>query len=317
VKGIIGSGFGLYGHLPAFSLLSPEPICMPIRYKEAFEKRPELMRFKNNIVWLSDERVVLEAVKSLALSVWPKGQELWVELSLAKTNIHQLFLEKPLATSPDNSNELLSKLIASKKKFRINYSFLYTSWYKKVKKTFCENEVTSLTIRWSFLAHHYKHNLDNWKRHKSLGGSVIRFYGIHFLALLADLEINEVVNSETRGQSEEDMHQWQARFTSEKKTNCSFIINSKSLHNEFNIELTFKDQYSVNGSLVINLDNPFSEVNDFDPELDSRVKIIENFHASMNEKQDDSYYKVYAATNEIWQITENNNLLFVEKNLAL
>jgi len=36
MTGIIGSGFGLYGHLPAIAQVDTEPILLPQRYKSKF-----------------------------------------------------------------------------------------------------------------------------------------------------------------------------------------------------------------------------------------------------------------------------------------
>ena len=55
MTGIIGAGFGLYGHLPAAMSLSNNPVFLPKRYAELFHKRTELAVFEDRINWVEDE----------------------------------------------------------------------------------------------------------------------------------------------------------------------------------------------------------------------------------------------------------------------
>ncbi len=312
MNGLIGSGFGLYGHLPAFLRVSPEPVYVPVRYIETFNNRIELVRFKNNIQWVRDEEAVIRKSGTIAVSLWPNGQELWAKRCLNQRNIKNIFLEKPLASSPSLSNLLFLRLLASKKNFRINYSFLYTQWYKKLRKIVMLNEVVSVKMTWSFLAHHYKHNLDNWKRFKSLGGSIINFYGIHFLAVLADLGVTEIINSTTRGDSEDDLNTWEGNFVRYGKEKYSVIINSRSLRSEFVVEVIYKDSQAALQKRLFHFTEPFSELTDPASDLDPRVKIIELLHQSIDEERNSFYYGIYALTNKLWECIETKNVFVRE-----
>ena len=52
---ILGSGFGLYGYLPALVEGCEQPVVLPERYRARFDERSELARFAINVQWEDDE----------------------------------------------------------------------------------------------------------------------------------------------------------------------------------------------------------------------------------------------------------------------
>ncbi len=308
MTGIIGSGFGLYGHLPAIAQVDTEPILLPRRYKSKFDKRPELIQFNNRIVWTGNDEYILDNSNSIVLSIWPKGQLYWVEKCLMHSNIQYLLLEKPIAISPQLSEALLTKLINSKVIFRVAYSFIYTKWFDEIDEILRKENVRSIKIKWNFLAHHYKLNLNNWKRYKSLGGSVIRFYGIQILAFISFFGFTKAIESKTVGSTEDDSSKWEAHFQDGQRKKCEIWIDSKSIVNEFDIELICEKEIYTNESKIIKLKDPFSDIENGLSGLDPRVEIIKKIYLSLKHNiNDDKYYKLYQDTNELWSKIESIN----------
>src|SRR5262245_5453730 len=128
--GILGSGFGLYGYLPAFAKCTTDKIILLKRYEDKLKTRPELQCYEKRIHWVKDENILLNNAETLALSLNPLNQAEWIQKALLHKNIKYLCLEKPLAASASASEALLHKLQESQKKFRIGYLFQFTGWGK-------------------------------------------------------------------------------------------------------------------------------------------------------------------------------------------
>ena len=100
-----------------------------------------------------------------------------------------IFLEKPIASSPEQSSILLKFLEEKKIKFYVNYSFIYLDWFKKLfNKINSLNSNFNIKVNWEFKAHFIKTNVMNWKSDSQSGGGIIRFYGIHLIAVLISFE---------------------------------------------------------------------------------------------------------------------------------
>jgi hypothetical protein len=298
--GIIGSGFGLYGHLPAIALTSEQSIYLPLRYRTKFESRNELDVFKGRICWVKDEIEVMEKAENIILSVSPILQEKWISQCVLSRNTKTIILEKPLASTPIKSIQLLEKLIISKKNFRINYTFLMLSWFDKINMLLESNEILSLKINWKFLAHHYKHNVQTWKREISMGGGVMRFFGIHFIAVISALEFYEVVSSNAFGNNDDDAFKWEAEFKGKAGATAVLNIDSKSNIEAFNIEMKYLDDSEIK-YFNVNLIEPFGEISSVNLDLDSRTEVLQNIYSSIlqNEKNEETY-TFYKQINNLW-----------------
>src|SRR5581483_4392648 len=84
------------------------------------------------------------------------------------------------------------------------FSIIETDWAREFVRSFRQIKPTSVRINWRFLAHHYQNNLDNWKRRPEQGGGALRFYAIHFLALLAMVGEWRAVSCAPQETAEED-----------------------------------------------------------------------------------------------------------------
>lgn len=305
MQGLIGSGFGLYGHLPAIAEYSSEPICIAETYRHFFESRTELHSFSKRLVWSQNEEEVLRNAHNISISVWPLRQEELIEEVLASDRVKLLFLEKPLASSPLKSRQLLKALIKSGITFRINYSLIYTEWYAELVKYVKQQETIELQLVWDFRAYHYKNEKQTWKRIKSMGGSVVRFYGIHVIAMLVSLNFNIVINSQTQGFSMEDVFKWKARIKYQTSS-AAIEINSNSQKENFNISVLGRSSTGEFSTYVLELKDPFSYINRND-NLDPRIEVLKAMYFSSDSVQNKDLYPFYSRTNALWDSIESLN----------
>jgi len=97
---IIGSGFGLYGYLPALVDACAQRIVLPERYRLRLDERPELASFADDVQWQAMEDGALDHATGVVLASRPTDQVQWISQCLARSGIERLLLEKPLANSP-------------------------------------------------------------------------------------------------------------------------------------------------------------------------------------------------------------------------
>jgi len=65
---VFGSGFGLYGYLPALIDTFGEPVALPESYRATVQARPELARCLPSIRWAADRDAAL-ALANRALEI--------------------------------------------------------------------------------------------------------------------------------------------------------------------------------------------------------------------------------------------------------
>ena len=230
--GILGSGFGLYGYLPAAIELGISQVLLPLAYKEKFISRSELNIFDKNIVWLDSEEEIVNSASILVLARRPIDQFNSISDYLSRKQLKRIVLEKPLAPLPVHAFEMLDLIKFSGKKCSAGFTFRFTHWANFLKEKLfdssnAKNEV--LQLKWHFMAHHYGNNLNNWKKDHSQGGGVIRFYGIHVIALLAELGYKKVIASKVGMEDRsESFSYWKAIFSGSNIPNFEVEIDSRS-----------------------------------------------------------------------------------------
>jgi hypothetical protein len=233
---ILGSGFGLYGYLPALIRGCGRRVVLPDRYRGKFFARPELERFSASVEWASSEEESLRLAAGAALALRPSDQELWLPTCAALPRLRGLLLEKPLARNPDLAQRALDALTRSKKDFRIGYLFGVTAWGEQVQNFLgTRPREGKLSIRWQFCAHHYQKNLDVWKRDADAGGGAIRFFGIHLIALLAAIGYRQFLYSRTFGCANNDLEAWHAVATGRGVPECEIAIETRSTTTAFDL----------------------------------------------------------------------------------
>ncbi|MBX9772282.1 MAG: Gfo/Idh/MocA family oxidoreductase [Candidatus Obscuribacterales bacterium] len=302
---VLGSGFGLYGYLPAIVGGLNKRVVLPERYRERVNARADVLPFTHGIDWCHDDYEALDAADTVIIAKRPEEQSLWVSESLKRPNIKRVLLEKPIAPSPEVAQEIIRTLNNSGKIYRIGYNFRFTNWFGEFKNWHENHQASSakLTIDWRFRAHHYANNLSNWKRFKSAGGGVISFYGIHLIALLSEHGYDTVNASEVAGQSLEDSDKWFLEITN-GKSHCQIFVDSNSEKECFSIN-------ADNGSFAVSLSDVFEsqQLSTNTPGIDRRVDILKQVCLDMMDSNE-KYYDWYGSSIDLWQeINSSTNLI--------
>ena len=126
---IFGSGFGIYGYLPALAEHLGEEVVLPQAYETKVRSRPELGGTLSKIRWVKDHDEALALADGAVIATPPQFQGGIVERCLALRNIKRLALEKPLAVTPGMAASLLARLDASGVQYVIAYTLLHLNWY--------------------------------------------------------------------------------------------------------------------------------------------------------------------------------------------
>jgi hypothetical protein len=292
---ILGSGFGLYGYLPAL-LACNMSVILPQRYQSILLAREDIRRYNNCITWMPDQARILDKCDGIIFALPPTQQYRLLEYYLNYSNIKFYLLEKPLAPNPLQAHKMLQKLESSGKKFRIGYSFRYTEWGKTVLSQ-VQNSNNTKEINWHFNAHHYATNIKTWKQIHHQGGGALRFYGIHLIALLAEAGYNKVNFSKISTSLLDEAESWQAIFSAENLENCHTSIITKTKKTQFAV---------VASNSLYQAQQPFQTTNNEYAISDARIPLLKEYLLDLfdNVDNDDSCYSWYKKANVLWQQAE-------------
>jgi predicted dehydrogenase len=251
-----------------------------------------------SIEWYPSIPDALSAASSAIIAIPPMAQKELVDNILSIRKIKKLIIEKPICPQPNDSISLTSVLLTLPKRFRVGYTFLYTDWYRELQADL-RQPADQLHISWSFKADHFTRDKDTWKRFHSLGGGVMRFYGIQVLAVLASLGYSQVASSQLFARFPDQPETWVAQFSGSDVPQCDVCIATNSNQNDFRIEVS---ETSRNVRFLYANTSPFMNTKNTGNQ-DNRVAILERLISSMD-YEDDQYIKVYHATNALWALTE-------------
>ncbi|KAA0678247.1 Gfo/Idh/MocA family oxidoreductase [Roseomonas genomospecies 6] len=299
--GIFGAGFGLYGYLPAMIRAGADRIVMPSRYRETFARRSELQPFASCIDWAESDDAVLHGADAVVIARVPVQQPRIVERAFAAHGVRRFILEKPLAPSPAAALALQETLRASGSRWRIAYVFRFTRWGKSLR-TLCHateagEKAERVRLQWTFHAHHFRHNLDNWKRHHEEGGGVLRFYGIHVIALLAELGYDDVLRSHMTG-SPGQPERWSAAFSGPGMPLFELEVDTRAESTCFEVMADGGGRSHV----IAHLPDPFAEVAG-EGDLDPRITPLAELCRSLWDEQA-APVAWYGAALDLWSRTE-------------
>ena len=312
--GIVGSGFGLYGYLPAVALASGEQILLMEHYRNKFNSRPELQIFENRIEWAKDLQEITARAHTMILSVTPAQQSTIVRENIIGSRVANLILEKPVDVSPKSAAALLEKILLSGINFRVGYNLVYTGWARKLISLLgVDSHVENIEIDWSFMAHHYRTGTDTWKRNVTEGGGILRFYGIHFIALAALLGYNRILGSDITGFSDTDLYACHIVLQNGKGSRLSLHLDSHAAQNIF--ALSVFSGSTPDPVYTITQKDPFTDslpgaAGILDHRIDSLQAIFASlFNASLNTE----CREMYLQTNDLWKAVEKTASVTIKK----
>ncbi len=298
---IAGAGFGLYGYLPVLVEKLGRPVLLPRRYQATFSARPELKPYERSIEWVSDTDTAFRRATGAVIATPPAAQSDIVSRSLRIAGIDAILLEKPIAVTPAEGIELLDRLRRSGKRYRVGYTLLHTQWARGLTRASLSSAL-HVTITWEFLAHHFRHELANWKRERASGGGVVRFYAIHILALLAHYGYRRSSESLVFGESAQQPERWSAVFSGPALPECRVDVNSRSRVSCFTVAVSG----ASGAKRLVDLTEPFElerPVSD-KPGLDKRTGPVARLVESL-ESEDEHLYDLYEESARLWQAVED------------
>lgn len=254
--GIIGSGFGLYGLLPAFKSI---PGCNVISI--CGRKTQRLVDYCQSIGlkkiytdW--QEMLDKEKLDAIALAVTPNTQYQIAKVAIKK-GLH-IFAEKPLAVTSQQAKELLS--LAEEKKIThiIDFIFPEIEAWKKVKQLIDKKtygKLKQIDLNWDFLSYDIKNRISSWKTNVKEGGGALSFYFSHSLYYLEYFAGKILDFKSTLFHSKKNINRGEVgiklklRFKNEVSCHVHFSCNNTNLYKH---QLIFKCE---NGSIILENEN--------------------------------------------------------------
>lgn len=291
--------------MPALVSGCGQRVVLPERYRARVLARPELLRFLNEVQWEKDDISALDSAQGVVCAVRPVDQSQLISRILTSSTIVRCILEKPLAPTPESAALLLDTMIRSGKEFRVAYTFRYTEWGKRLLQYMTKRkDNVELSIHWTFLSHHFRYDLHNWKRFEAEGGGAIRFYGIHLISLLAEIGYREVVSSRAFYSAPGVVERWKCVFAGPGLPKCDVLIDCRCATELFCVEVSTAEEM-LDSFVLAKLTDPFQSENARQPGdgLDSRICVLIQLCHSL-EKDATNDYKLYAQTLILWQRVE-------------
>ena len=254
---IVGSGFGMYGLLPAFSKIKE---CKVV---SICGKNSEMML--NNCKKLglnryTDWREMLQKEKpdAVAIAVIPSHQ--YEITRYALENGMAVFAEKPLTTSFDTSLEL--NKLAKKKRLPNMLDFLFPEipeWHaaKKAIENGLIGEILKVNVDWTFLSYDLMNHIKSWKTDVKQGGGALSFYFSHVFYYL-EYFLGRIKNIE-----------------------CNFSSSEKSLNKgETGIDMTISFENGCVGNAHMDISNADQQKHKVVFHAEGKTMILQNFNSN-------------------------------------
>jgi hypothetical protein len=299
---ILGSGFGIYGYLPALMELGSK-VVLPFRYQSVLAARPELAQYVRRVDWSADAEDALARSSAAVVALRPADQAAWIPRLVRMPNVRELILEKPVAPNPQLAASLLAMVEGAGKRYRIGYTFRFTPWAHQLRMALAQ-PADGASMDWSFLAHHYRTGAANWKRSNSAGGGALRFYGIHAVALLAELGYDDVSASIIWGSLDAELERWEATFIGRGLCPFALKINSRAEEQFFKI-IVYEGKQA--GRTLVDQADPFSSIRSNALQAqDPRVGVLECLCQSLDDT-DDTHAVRQKAILALWACVEQKS----------
>ena len=176
---IVGSGFGMYGLLPAFSRIKG---CKVVSICGKNSERMLNYCKKLSLNRYTDWRKMLQKEKpdAVAIAVIPSHQYEIVKHALE--NGVAVFAEKPLTTSFATSREISE--LAKEKGLPNMLDFIFPEipeWEaaKKAVESGLVGKIHKINVDWAFLSYDLRNSIKSWKTDVQQGGGALSFYFSH------------------------------------------------------------------------------------------------------------------------------------------
>lgn len=185
--GVLGGGYGLYGHLTAI-VEEGLPVCTLQRYRSRILTLPGGQDIDSFVQYVGDEEQILERAQMLVVARRPEDHVRIAEQILAdpaSRRITALVIEKPMAASPHAAERLVGELEAKELRVHVPFLFPYCSWHKKILSSMDPGRI-NIGIDWAIPK---RNSSQSWKYHELLGGGILNYYLINLFPtfmLLAD-----------------------------------------------------------------------------------------------------------------------------------
>lgn len=303
---ISGSGFGLYGYLPAVLESNYDTVVLCEKFKSKILARQELNKYYSQIKWVNTDFEAYKHSDTLILSLPPEQQYLLIKkvLNTDDFKFKKIFLEKPLSVNSIYAGDLLSLLKKSGVRFRIAYTFMFCEWYNSLINYFDNCRNANVHLIWKFNAFHINNNISSWKADSDKGGGVLNFYGIHIIAVLAALKFFRIDSSNLVGPSNNNLTKWNAVFSDGNANKILVEVDTNSLDIQFSIE-----DKSSNDGYSLNMESPFSNEYKLESQ-DIRINSLVQYLKTMDDNKDP--YMFYDEVNILWSKVSSLSKIKIE-----
>lgn len=279
--GILGSGFGLYGYLPAICQYYPDRmVLLRNKAKAIINTRVELQKYHKNIFWKESFEEIIQNSELLIITYPPFEIKKLIELILASSKIKKIIVEKPICETPEQALYFINQMKRAKIKIASSFIFIYTDWVKDLLK----NSDSNSKIHWQIVNNN---NKNSWKWNTKLGGGLLSFYGIHLLSVCAymNFKIKKIIKN--------DINSFEAIFQRNSKELLIIINNSDS-----------QSFFKLNNSIYE--ETPFGKPRSVNKE-DFRVRYIKDL-LKFFENDNTNLEKLARQTILLWQSVKSTNL---------
>jgi len=194
---IVGSGFGMYCLLPAFSKIKEcTVVSICGKNSERMENYCEKYGLNRYTGW--KEMLQKEKPDAVVIAVIPKHQ--YEIAKYALENRISVFAEKPLSMNFNTSLEL--NKLAKKSKLPNMVDFIFPEIFewceaKKLIENSVIGKIFNINVDWTFLSYDLKNNIKSWKTDPTQGGGALSlvvshtfYYLEYFLGKIKSMECN-------------------------------------------------------------------------------------------------------------------------------
>ena len=268
---IIGSGFGMYGLLPAFSgIKGCQVVSICGKNSERmlnYCKKLDISRYTN---WR--EMLQKEKPDAVAIAVIPSYQ--YEIAKYALENGIAVFAEKPLTTDYDTSLEISE--LAKEKGLPNMLDFIFPEipeWQatKKVIESGLVGKIHKINVDWTFLSYDLRNSIKSWKTDVQQGGGALSFYFSHAFYYL-EYFLGRIKNVRCQLFSSESLNK------GETSMNMTILFESGCMGN-VNMDISYSGQqkhtleFFAEGSKIILKNISDSFVDNFELTVDTGQKI--------------------------------------------